>query len=158
MTHTPDACVSLAMPIIIETSEATKHADATRSWTEAMARGARLTCPACGQGALIQGFLTVNPECPSCGEELHHHRADDAPPYFTIFIVGHVVLAGVLALEQTSPPPIWVHMVIWLPLTVLLCALVLPRIKGALIGLQWAHRMHGFGDSADDPSAPDTRP
>jgi uncharacterized protein (DUF983 family) len=87
---------------------------------------------------------------------LHHQRADDAPPYFTMVIVAHVVVAGVLMLEKTYAPPSWVHMAIWLPLVVILSLFLLPRVKGALIGLQWALRMHGFGGTTDEtpPSEP----
>ena len=56
-----------------------------------------MKCPACGKGAMFNAYLKVNDRCPACGEELHHHRADDAPPYFTMLIVGHIVVALVLA-------------------------------------------------------------
>lgn len=117
----------------------------------AMLRGWSRKCPACGTGALYYKYLKVSDACPSCGEELHHQRADDAPPYFTMVIVGHVVIAGVLLLERHFAPPSWVHMALWLPLTVGLSLWLLPRVKGALIGLQWALRMHGFGGETDDP-------
>lgn len=120
-----------------------------RSLLDAMLRGAQRRCPACGHGRLFRAYLKVADTCPQCQEPLHHHRADDAPPYFTIVIVGHVILAGVLALEQTVAPPEWVHMVLWLPLTVLLSLLLLPPVKGSLVGLQWANRMHGFGDGGE---------
>lgn len=124
-----------------------------RSVAEAMMRGARLRCPACGAGALFASYLKVTRACASCSEELHHHRADDAPPYFTILIVGHVLVGGVLALEQAYAPPSWVHAAIWLPLTLALCLGLLPVAKGALVGLQWALRMHGFGGHAEVPEA-----
>jgi uncharacterized protein (DUF983 family) len=117
-----------------------------------MRRGLRQTCPACGEGRLFRAYLKVADACPTCGEELHHHRADDAPPYFTILIVGHVIVWGVLVLETAYAPATWVHMVIWLPLLVGLSLWFLPRVKGALVGLQWALRMHGFGGEADAPS------
>jgi uncharacterized protein (DUF983 family) len=88
--------------------------------------------------------------CPTCDEELHHHRADDAPPYFTIVIVGHIVVSLVLLVEMTYRPPLWVHAMLWLPLTVALALLLLPPIKGALVGLQWALRMHGFDPDAKE--------
>ncbi len=66
------------------------------------------------------------------------------------FIVGHVVIAGVLVLEKAYAPPSWVHLALWLPLTVILSLWLLPRVKGALVGLQWALRMHGFGGETDD--------
>ena len=57
-------------------------------------RGAALQCPACGTGAMFRRYLKVADTCPHCGEALHHHRADDAPPYFTIVIVGHIVVSS----------------------------------------------------------------
>lgn len=116
-----------------------------RSVGEALKRGFAQRCPACGHGALFRRFLKLHDHCPHCGEALHHQRADDAPPYFTILIVGHFIVPGALITEQMMSPPLWVHYAAWLPLTVLLSLWSLPRIKGALIGFQWARRMHGFG-------------
>ena len=99
---------------------------------------------------MYRRYLKVSDECPSCGEELHHHRADDAPPYFTIVIVGHVVVSLLLAVEIAYRPPLWLHAAIWLPLTVLLALMLLPPIKGALVGLQWALLMHGFDPNAEE--------
>ena len=81
---------------------------------------------------------------------MHHHRADDAPPYFTIVIVGHVVVGLVLAVEMAYPPPLWLHAALWLPLTVILALLILPVVKGALVALQWALPMHGFDPDAKE--------
>lgn len=115
-----------------------------------MLRGAALKCPACGEGAMFRRYLKVADTCPGCGEELHHHRADDAPAYFTIVIVGHIVVSLVLAVEMAYRPPLWLHAALWLPLTVILTLVLLPSVKGTLVGLQWALRMHGF-----DPNAPE---
>ncbi len=126
-----------------------------RSWPQAMMRGAAQTCPACGKGKIYTGYLKVADACPSCGEELHHQRADDAPPYFTMLIVGHVIVAGVLMVEDLYAPDSWVHAVIWGPLILLMSLWLLPRIKGALVGAQWALRMHGFSGQGDDQHAPE---
>lgn len=115
-----------------------------RPWAPAMWRGFRKRCPRCGKGKLFGGYLTANTACPACGEELHHQRADDAPPYFTIFVVGHIVIPLMLVVEKLWHPELWVHYALWLPLTLLLTFVLLPRLKGATIGLQWALRMHGF--------------
>ena len=115
-----------------------------------MLRGALLKCPACGVGGLFRRYLKVANTCPNCNEELHHHRADDAPAYFTIVIVGHVVVSLVLAVEMAYRPPIWLHMTLWLPLTLILTLVLLPSVKGALVGLQWTLRMHGFDPDAKD--------
>lgn len=127
---------------------------AVRSVPQAMWRGALERCPQCGVGHLYRAYLKVVDRCAHCGEELHHHRADDAPPYFTIFIVGHIVIGGVLWLENVFAPPPWVQAAAWLPATIALALLLLPRVKGALVGLQWALRMHGFGGTPDGVEEP----
>lgn len=127
-----------------------------RSVPIAMARGARGKCPACGKSSLNRAYLKVVDHCAICNEALHHQRADDAPAYFTMFVVGHIIVAGVLIVEKAFAPATWVQLAIWLPLTLVLSLALLPAIKGSLVGLQWALRMHGFGTGADpaDP-APD---
>ena len=88
-----------------------------------------------------------------------HHRADDAPPYFTILIAGHIVIPLLITAELAYTPPIWLHLLIWVPLTAVLCLALLPRVKGAIVGLQWAQRMHGFerdeGALLNGPGSPD---
>jgi uncharacterized protein (DUF983 family) len=120
----------------------------------AMRRGFRGRCPQCAQGRLFRAFLKVADQCPVCGEALHHHRADDAPAYFVILIVGHVVVPLALAVEIAFAPPYWLHAVLWLPLTIGLAIGLLQPIKGAIVGWQWANYMHGFdphGGSDADP-------
>ena len=115
----------------------------------AMRNGFAKSCPACGRGSLYGQYLKVAHACPQCGTELFHQRADDAPPYFTIVLVGHIVVPSMLILEQVADPPGWLQAALWLPLTLILSLALLPKIKGALIGLQWANRMHGFGGAVD---------
>jgi len=119
----------------------------------AMLRGARGRCPACGEGALFNGYLTVHHACSACGEEFHHHRADDAPPYFTILIVGHIIISLVLAVEVAFVPPLWLHAVLWIPLTIASSLVLLRPIKGAIVGLQWAFYMHGFDPDSEPEDA-----
>lgn len=106
-------------------------------------------CPACGRGRLFRAFLKVADACDRCGEEFHHHRADDAPAYFVILIVGHVVVPLALAVELAFAPPYWAHFLAWLPLTVILSLGLLQPVKGAIVAWQWAQRMHGFDDEPD---------
>ena len=110
----------------------------------AMGRGFVQRCPRCGTGALYFRYLKVAQTCSACGLALHPHRADDAPPYFTIFIVGHLVIPPMLWVEQAYQPQLWLHAALWLPLSVLLCLLLLPRVKGAVVALQWLNGMDGF--------------
>jgi uncharacterized protein (DUF983 family) len=111
----------------------------------ALRRGFTRRCPACGTGGLFVGYTRVASACASCGEDLSHHRADDAPPYFTMLLVGHVVVPLVLLVETNFALSTWEQLAIWLPATLFLSLALLPRIKGATIALQWANRMHGFG-------------
>ena len=117
----------------------------------AVRRGFLERCPNCGKGRLFRAYLKVVDACPVCAEELYHQRADDAPPYITMLIVGHIVVAGVLAAEEAWPQsPMWLGAIIWIWLTFVLSLLLLPRVKGALVGYQWALRMHGFGGVEKD--------
>ncbi len=124
--------------------------DSPRDVWPAMKRGWRQRCPSCGTGRLYGKYLKVNDVCPECQTELFHQRADDAPPYFVMTITAHIVVGGILILEQLYSPPTWVQLAIWLPTLVLLSLWLLPRVKGMLIGYQWALRMHGFGDPTLD--------
>ena len=129
-----------------------------RSLPRAMVRGTRGRCPACGRGGLFRAYLKVRDACPACGEDLSHQRADDAPPYVTIFVVGHLLLAAVVGVDIAYAWPLWLHAAVWVPLTVVSCLLLLPVAKGALVGLQWALRMHGFGDAVDETGLSSTAP
>ena len=112
----------------------------------AMRRGFLGRCPRCGKGKLFPAYLKVADACPVCGEDLHHQRADDAPPYLTMLVVGHFIVAGIVAFEAFAPQwPIWVGILGWMGLTLAASLIILPRIKGALVGYQWALRMHGLG-------------
>jgi uncharacterized protein (DUF983 family) len=130
----------------VENSVQPHTACSTRPVWPALRRGFAGRCPRCGEGALFCGYLKVAPACTVCHQAFHHHRADDAPPYVTILVVGHIIGAAMLAVEEANDAlPLWIHMLVWPVLTLVLCLALLPRAKGALIALQWAHRMHGFG-------------
>ena len=128
------------------------HLSNRRSWKQALWRGFTCSCPACGQGLIFGKYLKVAHSCDVCGEELHHHRADDAPPYFTMMIVGHIVIPLVLVVEKIWHPDVSIHVMVWTAVTLSLTFALLPAVKGAIVGLQWALRMHGF-DPAHVPEA-----
>jgi uncharacterized protein (DUF983 family) len=121
-----------------------------RSVWQAMARGFMGRCPHCGEGKLFHAFLKVNDHCEACGEAYHHHRADDLPAYLVIVIVGHIVVSKFVLVQATLDLPMWAHMAIWGPLTLFLSVALLQPVKGAVVGLQWALRLHGFGGDTDD--------
>ncbi len=114
----------------------------------ALIRGFCCRCPRCGRGAMFRAFLKVAHACPACGEALHHQRADDAPAYFVIVIVGHVIVPLTLAVEVAFAPPYWVHAVLWLPMVIALTLGLLQPVKGTIVAAQWANSMHGFDPRA----------
>ncbi len=120
---------------------------------QAMWRGARGKCPACGEKHLFRAYLKVSDDCPSCGLNLSGHQADDAPPYFTIFIVGHIIVPVALLVEKLYSPPLYVHALVFSLLAILASLISLPIVKGAVVGLQWALRLHGFGNDNKDVTA-----
>ncbi len=134
-------------------AEAVADLGEPRDTLQAMARGFLMRCPRCGRGPLFHGFLKSVDKCEACGEVFHHHRADDLPPYLTIFIVGHLVVGLFMGAEQVSDLPLWAHLAIWIPVTIALSLVLLRPLKGATIGLQWAMRMHGFGGRSEESDA-----
>jgi len=114
----------------------------------ALRRGWACKCPNCGAGPMMRGYLTVRDACPSCGEALHHQRADDGPAYLTILIVGHLLAPLLLWVYTSFRPEPATMIAVFSLFTVASSLYLLPRIKGAMVALQWAKRMHGFGAAA----------
>jgi uncharacterized protein (DUF983 family) len=120
-----------------------------RSRRTAMWRGLRGQCPQCGTKTLFRKYLKISDTCNACGLALSGHQADDAPPYFTIFIVGQVIVPVALIVERSYTPPLYVHAIMFCLLAIIVSLISLPLVKGAVVGLQWALRMHGF--ASDGP-------
>ncbi|MDP4031799.1 MAG: DUF983 domain-containing protein [Pseudorhodobacter sp.] len=126
-------------------TEQTQTLEEDRPLGRAMRRGWRRRCPNCGKGSMLSGYLKVRDYCPVCGEALYHHRADDGPAYLTILIVGHLMAPTILWVFTTYRPEPLVLASIFSIGVVALSLFLLPRVKGVLVGIQWAKRMHGFG-------------
>lgn len=106
----------------------------------AMRRGFSQRCANCNEGPVFRAYLKVEEECPVCGHDNGQYPADDGPAYFTILLVGHLMIAPMVALPfVTDWPVLWVTLIGLVSVTVVTLWL-LPRIKGAVIGLQWALR------------------
>ena len=114
-------------------------------WT-AMKRGFRGRCPRCGEGKLFRAFLKVDSNCSACGLDFTPHRADDLPAYLVIVIVGHIMVPTVLWIETNYSPAVPLQLAIYLPLTLIASLLLLQPVKGTVVGVQWALRMHGFDE------------
>ena len=120
-----------------------------RALWPAMKRGFFSRCPHCGEGRLFRSFLKTADHCERCGEAFYHHRADDLPAYLVVVIVGHVIVGAFMGVEATSTLSLWQHLSIWVPLTIISALALLTPTKGAVVGLQWALYMHGFGGETD---------
>jgi uncharacterized protein (DUF983 family) len=102
-----------------------------------------MRCPGCGLGRLFGAYLKPARDCPHCGEAFGDMRTDDAAPWLTILLVGHIVGPLVVLSERSFQPPMALQIAIFIPATLLLTLWLLPRAKGALLGLMWALRLRG---------------
>ncbi len=111
--------------------------DDTQSLWSATIKGLSGSCPRCGRGKLFSGLLGVAPKCDKCGLDFKFSDTGDGPAVFVTLIAGLAVLGAALWTELRYEPPFWVHLVIFLPLTLIVCVGLLRPTKGLLIALQY---------------------
>lgn len=128
----------------------TMSSNPTPSVLTGLKRGLMHRCPNCGDGRLYVRYLKVDPDCEACGHDLADYPADDGPAYFTILIIGHLFVAPLLLFPFIWKAPVGLV----LPLTVLplaaLTLVLLPRVKGAVIGALWAIKLRKAEDAPGD--------
>lgn len=116
-----------------------------------LVRGFAERCPECGKGRLFRRYLKVESPCRACGHDNAQYPADDAPPYFTILIMGHLVVAPMLFFRFIWTWPVGWVLATTLPAIAILTLVLLPRVKGAVIGAHWAiHKAEGVVPGAAD--------
>jgi uncharacterized protein (DUF983 family) len=152
MSTTPSALPTKTLASKTWTRE-TGAAEKRDLWT-AMKRGFRGRCPRCGEGKLFRAFLKVADNCDKCGQDFSHHRADDLPAYLVIVVVGHIVVPLALYIETNYSPPVALQLAIYLPLTLFASLALLQPVKGGVVALQWALRMHGFDEAPESGIPP----
>jgi uncharacterized protein (DUF983 family) len=106
----------------------------------AWSTGLRGRCPRCGKGALFTGFLDIAPRCDTCGLDLKFADSGDGPAVFVTLIGGFLVLGTALWTELVFEPPFWVHLILFLPLTLIVCVVLLRPLKGILVALQYRNK------------------
>jgi uncharacterized protein (DUF983 family) len=121
-----------------------------RKQVQPISAGLRGRCPECGEGDLFAGFLKVAKRCGSCGADLSKADSGDGPAVFVMFVVGFIVVPLALVFEVALRPPIWLHMVVWLPLAAALTLLLLRPFKGVLIALQFHNKAEEARLDRDD--------
>ena len=101
------------------------------------AAGLKCRCPRCGEGPLFRAYLKPASECESCGLDLSFADSGDGPAIFIIFIVGFLIVGMAAIVDALFHPPVFVHLLLWLPMTVILCLALLPPFKAVMIALQY---------------------
>ena len=133
-----------------------KHKDAApdRQFSLALLwRGCRKTCPQCGVGALLEGYLKPQSSCVACNEDFSHISADDGPAWLTLLIVGHAVVPLMLIFGRNDLFPMWLAILILAMVTLVGVYFVLPRAKGVFIALIWLTGATGRNEFSD-PTEP----
>jgi uncharacterized protein (DUF983 family) len=101
--------------------------------------GLSCRCPRCGKGRLFSGFLQVAPRCAACGLDFSFADSGDGPAIFVIFVVAPVVIVLAFIFEALVHPAPYVHLIVWIPVTLLLSLALLRPFKAVLVALQYRH-------------------
>jgi len=114
--------------------------NSTRSPVNPVRAGLLGRCPHCGEGKLFAGFLTMAKDCTVCRLDYSFADAGDGPAVFVILIIGFIVVGLALWMEVSTDAPLWLHFVLWIPLTIVLSLAALRLLKGLLIALQYRNK------------------
>lgn len=98
------------------------------------------SCPHCGEGRLFQGYLTLAPRCYSCGLDYDFADAGDGPAVFVMMIIGFLIVGAALIVEFRFHPPLWLHLLLWIPLATAAALAVLRPMKALMVALQYRNR------------------
>lgn len=94
-------------------------------------------CPRCGAPSLFAGWVRFADRCGACGLDYSAFNVGDGPAAFLTLIVGTIIVVLSIALELAAGPPVWLHLILWIPLTIVLVVLALRWAKGALLALEY---------------------
>ena len=106
----------------------------------AVRAGLKGRCPRCGEGRLFDGFLKVRPACEACALDYSRIQTGDGPATFIMQIAGFIVGFSALYVEIRYHPPMWLHLIVWLPLVVVLSLALMRPGRGLMIALQYRNQ------------------
>ena len=113
---------------------------ATDDMPSPYATGMKNRCPRCGEGKLFKGFVDLAPSCEACGLDYGFADSGDGPAILVMLVAGFIVVGSALVVEVKYEPPMWVHLAIFLPLTLIVCLGMLRPLKGVLLALQYRNK------------------
>ena len=99
-------------------------------------------CPRCGEGKLFKGYLKLAPGCSACGLDLAFADSGDGPAIFVIFLVAPLIIVLAMVVGAIFNPPPYVHLILWIPATLVLSLALLPPFKATMVALQYRHDAH----------------
>ena len=126
---------------ILSAASAPKHADVPLAL--AMRRGFLGRCPSCGRTPLFQNYLKQVQCCSSCGAQFGSIRADDAAPWLTLIVVGHLFLPLIFFVNLGAFLPFWLGVASWAAFFSGVALAFLPRAQGLFIGVLWITQAPG---------------
>lgn len=126
--------------------------DPGRPATPLLINAARGACPQCGAIGMFEGPVRFAPMCEGCGLDYDQFNVGDGPAAFLTLIVGTLMVILALTLELNLRPPLWVHVLLWTPLTTVAVIACLRLAKGVLLTLEYHNRAR---EGRVAPKAPD---
>lgn len=131
----------------------TSPPDTARPAAPLLLDAAKGACPRCGVGGMFDGPVRFARTCPGCALDYEQFNVGDGPAAFLTLIVGAVMVALALTLELKAHPPLWVHILLWTPLTTLAVVASLRVAKGALLTLEYRNRAREGRIASKGPDA-----
>ncbi len=100
--------------------------------------GLAAKCPRCGRGKLFDGYLTVAKSCRNCGLSFAFADSGDGAAWFVMLFVSVVGVGSILGVEIAYSPPLWVHLLLAVPILIAMPLILLRPVKGVLLCQQWS--------------------
>ena len=116
--------------------------------------GLKGVCPRCGAPTLFDGMIRFASRCPACGLDYDGFNVGDGPAAILTLIIGTLVCIAAISLELTMHPPWWLHVLLWVPITIGLVIGSLRICKGMLIASEYRNQAGGGRISTSDHRAP----
>ena len=102
-----------------------------------LSTGLKGRCPRCGEGQLFRSYMKPVKACANCGLDMSFAEEGDGPAVFAILILGFAIAGMALMMEYTFRQPVWVHIIVWIPVTMILVIGFLKVLKGIMIAAQF---------------------